>query len=35
MTVYARGVSVLMPGEEVPTFIAHAAPAPHPPEDPA
>lgn len=32
MTVYARGVSVLMPGEEIPTFIAHPAPAPCPPE---
>ncbi|PON80592.1 CTTNBP 2 amino-terminal-like protein [Parasponia andersonii] len=32
MTVYASGVSVLMPGEEVPTFIAHPAPAPCPPE---
>lgn len=30
MTVYARGVSVLMPGEETPTFIAHPAPAPAP-----
>lgn len=32
MTVYEKGVSVLMPGEEMPTFIAHPAPAPHPPE---
>ncbi|KAL3509439.1 hypothetical protein ACH5RR_028840 [Cinchona calisaya] len=32
MTFYARGVSVLMPGEEIPTFIAHPAPAPCPPE---
>ncbi|CAI9089482.1 OLC1v1024066C1 [Oldenlandia corymbosa var. corymbosa] len=32
MTVYARGVSVLMPGEEIPTYIAHPAPAPCPPE---
>ncbi|KAK9285736.1 hypothetical protein L1049_024935 [Liquidambar formosana] len=32
LTVYARGVSVLMPGEEIPTFIAHPAPAPCPPE---
>ncbi|XP_022147923.1 uncharacterized protein LOC111016735 [Momordica charantia] len=32
MTVYARGVSVLMPGEEVPTYIAHPAPAPCPRE---
>ncbi|RAL41790.1 unnamed protein product [Cuscuta campestris] len=28
MTVYGRGVSVLMPGEDVPTFIAHPAPPP-------
>lgn len=27
ITVYAQGVSVLMPGEEIPTFIAHPAPA--------
>ncbi|XWS63376.1 hypothetical protein CRYUN_Cryun06bG0091600 [Craigia yunnanensis] len=32
MTIYANGVSVLMPGEEIPTFIAHPAPAPCPPE---
>ncbi|KAL6657784.1 hypothetical protein ACP70R_005564 [Stipagrostis hirtigluma subsp. patula] len=32
MPVYARGVSVLMPGQDVPTFIAHPAPAPCPPE---
>ncbi|WRX16236.1 hypothetical protein QQP08_008723 [Theobroma cacao] len=32
MTIYANGVSVLMPGEETPTFIAHPAPAPCPPE---
>ncbi|XP_050204367.1 uncharacterized protein LOC126654523 [Mercurialis annua] len=32
MTVYAKGVSVLMPGENVPTFLAHPAPAPCPPE---
>ncbi|KAE8075882.1 hypothetical protein FH972_014565 [Carpinus fangiana] len=33
MTVYAKGVSVLMPGEEIPTFIAHLAPTPScPPE---
>ncbi|XP_048328696.2 uncharacterized protein LOC125422184 [Ziziphus jujuba] len=32
MTVYARGVSVLMPGEEIPTFIAHPTPVPCPPE---
>ncbi|KAL2457932.1 hypothetical protein Fot_55989 [Forsythia ovata] len=30
MTIYAKGVSVLMPGEEIPTFIAHPAPAPYP-----
>ncbi|KAL6856059.1 hypothetical protein ACP4OV_018861 [Aristida adscensionis] len=32
MSVYAKGVSVLMPGQDVPTFIAHPAPAPCPPE---
>ncbi|CAA3009931.1 uncharacterized protein LOC111380673 [Olea europaea subsp. europaea] len=32
MTVYANGVSVLMPGEEIPTFIAHPAPATCPSE---
>ncbi|PWZ39686.1 hypothetical protein Zm00014a_037849 [Zea mays] len=32
MPVYPRGVSVLMPGQDVPTFIAHPAPAPCPPE---
>lgn len=32
MTFYANGVSVLMPGEEVPTFIAHPVPAPSLPE---
>ncbi|CAL5391625.1 unnamed protein product [Camellia sinensis] len=32
ITTYARGVSVLMPGEDIPTFIAHPAPAPCPPE---
>ncbi|GAV81882.1 hypothetical protein CFOL_v3_25335 [Cephalotus follicularis] len=32
LTVYAKGVSVLMPGEEIPTFIAHPAPAPCPPD---
>ncbi|KAG4977376.1 hypothetical protein JHK86_036850 [Glycine max] len=26
MSVYASGVSVLMPGDEIPTFIAHPAP---------
>lgn len=32
ITTYANGVSVLMPGEEIPTFIAHHAPAPCAPE---
>ncbi|MBA0875137.1 hypothetical protein Goshw_026852 [Gossypium schwendimanii] len=34
MTVYANEVSVLMPGEETPTFIAHPTPAllPCPPD---
>ncbi|XP_021901020.1 uncharacterized protein LOC110816946 [Carica papaya] len=32
MTIYSKEVSVLMPGEEMPTFIAHPAPAPCPPE---
>ncbi|KAL8152172.1 hypothetical protein V2J09_009932 [Rumex salicifolius] len=32
MTVYTKGVSVLMPGEEFPTYIAHPAPVPCPPE---
>ncbi|XVF44429.1 hypothetical protein PTKIN_Ptkin02bG0119500 [Pterospermum kingtungense] len=32
MTIYTNGVSVLMPGEETPTFIAHPAPAPCPPD---
>ncbi|KAK7252183.1 hypothetical protein RIF29_35963 [Crotalaria pallida] len=32
MSVYASGVSVLMPGDEIPTFIAHPAPAPCCPE---
>ncbi|CAN4117504.1 unnamed protein product [Withania somnifera] len=32
MTFYTNGVSVLMPGEEVPTFIAHPVPAPSTPE---
>lgn len=30
MSIYARGVSVLMPGQDIPTFIAHPAPAPAP-----
>ncbi|KAE8687786.1 putative indole-3-acetic acid-amido synthetase GH3.5-like isoform X1 [Hibiscus syriacus] len=32
MTVYASEISVLMPGEEAPTFIAHPAPVPCPPD---
>ncbi|CAK9141567.1 unnamed protein product [Ilex paraguariensis] len=32
ITVNAREVSVLMPGEDIPTFIAHPAPVPCPPE---
>ncbi|KAJ6333586.1 hypothetical protein OIU77_009452 [Salix suchowensis] len=32
MTVYGDGVSVLMPGDNIPTFIAHPAPVPCPPE---
>ncbi|KAF7803520.1 putative transmembrane protein [Senna tora] len=32
MSVYSSGVSVLMPGDEIPTFIAHPAPAPCCPE---
>ncbi|MED6182706.1 hypothetical protein PIB30_031247 [Stylosanthes scabra] len=32
MSVYASGVSVLMPGDEIPTFIAHPAPPPCCPE---
>ncbi|XP_008809908.1 uncharacterized protein LOC103721463 [Phoenix dactylifera] len=32
MSIYAKGVSVLMPGYDIPTFIAHPAPAPCPPE---
>ncbi|KAK6142328.1 hypothetical protein DH2020_022676 [Rehmannia glutinosa] len=27
MTVYPKGVSVLMPGETIPTFLAHPVPA--------
>ncbi|KAI6672917.1 hypothetical protein NL676_000823 [Syzygium grande] len=34
MSVYANGVSVLMPGEQMPTFIAHPAPPPPPPPPP-
>ncbi|XVE51278.1 hypothetical protein DITRI_Ditri02bG0027000 [Diplodiscus trichospermus] len=32
MTIYTSGVSVLMPGDEIPTFIAHPAPVPCPSE---
>ncbi|KAL1562426.1 hypothetical protein AAHA92_05005 [Salvia divinorum] len=32
MSVYAKEISVLMPGERMPTFIAQPAPAPCPPE---
>ncbi|XP_023001755.1 uncharacterized protein LOC111495798 [Cucurbita maxima] len=32
MTVYSCGVSVLMPGDHIPTYIAHPAPVPCPPE---
>ncbi|CAN6574433.1 hypothetical protein ACFX13_046266 [Malus domestica] len=32
MRIYAREVSVMMPGEDMPTFIAHPAPAPCLPE---
>ncbi|GAB2298710.1 hypothetical protein Dimus_032783 [Dionaea muscipula] len=32
MTIYSKGVSVLMPGEEIPTFIAHPAPVSCPPD---
>lgn len=35
MTVYANGVSVLMPGDNIPTFIALPAPVPCPPERPS
>ncbi|KAK4795661.1 hypothetical protein SAY86_027987 [Trapa natans] len=34
MSVYANGVSVLMPGDEIPTFIACPAPIPCPPDRP-
>ncbi|XP_077254095.1 uncharacterized protein LOC143893034 [Tasmannia lanceolata] len=30
MSIYAKGVSVLMPGQDIPTFIAHPAPPPAP-----
>ncbi|KAA8519840.1 hypothetical protein F0562_014070 [Nyssa sinensis] len=32
ISVNAREVSVLMPGEDIPTFIGHPAPVPCPPE---
>lgn len=32
MTVYANDVSVLMPGDNIPTFIAHPTPVPCPPK---
>ncbi|KAK9681869.1 hypothetical protein RND81_10G033400 [Saponaria officinalis] len=32
MTVYSQGLSVLMPGEETPTFIAQPLPLPCPPD---
>ncbi|KGN64640.1 uncharacterized protein LOC101205831 [Cucumis sativus] len=32
MTVYSCGVSVLMPGDHIPTYIAHPAPVPCAPE---
>ncbi|CAH2038305.1 unnamed protein product [Thlaspi arvense] len=32
MTFYANGVSVLMPGDDIPTFIGHPAPVPCPPQ---
>ncbi|CAH8365937.1 unnamed protein product [Eruca vesicaria subsp. sativa] len=32
MTVYTNGVSVLMPGDDIPTFIAHPVPMPRPPQ---
>ncbi|CAN8294279.1 unnamed protein product [Cochlearia groenlandica] len=31
MTFYTNGVSVLMPGDDMPTFIGHPAPVPCPP----
>ncbi|ONK75940.1 uncharacterized protein A4U43_C03F22170 [Asparagus officinalis] len=30
MSIYAKGVSVLMPGNDIPTYIAHPAPPPLP-----
>lgn len=32
MAVYANGVLVLMPRDDVPTFISHLAPMPCPPQ---
>ncbi|KAH9331067.1 hypothetical protein KI387_003175 [Taxus chinensis] len=32
VSTYARGVSVVMPGQDIPTFIAHPVPMPCPPE---
>ncbi|XP_051133943.1 uncharacterized protein LOC127253409 [Andrographis paniculata] len=32
MAMNAKEVSVMMPGDKIPTFIAHPAPVPHPPE---
>ncbi|OWM91266.1 uncharacterized protein LOC116202291 isoform X1 [Punica granatum] len=32
LSVYANGVSVLMPGDDIPTYIACPAPVPCPPE---
>ncbi|RZC65387.1 hypothetical protein C5167_009080 [Papaver somniferum] len=32
MSIYSRGVSVLMPGDKIPTYIAHPVPIPCPPE---
>lgn len=32
MAIYTNGVSVLMPGDNIPTFIAHPAPVPCPSE---
>ncbi|XP_022721013.1 uncharacterized protein LOC111278653 [Durio zibethinus] len=35
MTIYTNGVSVLMPGDEIPTFIAHPAPVAYASERPS
>lgn len=32
VSTYERGVSVVMPGQDIPTFIAHPVPVPCPPE---